>query len=901
MTRRFIIITIIVLFVVLPFQLFLPSGRNTQATTIVQTIDQDTTWSLDGSPYLLSNAGVYISPGKTLTINPGVIIKLSRSGFYVDGKLNVQGEPGSPVIFTSVNDDSKGGKADGSNSVPQAGDWNNIQIGSGGEAAFNYAIISYGGVTEVELVKKNKFFNLAFADFFPTGAIVLSGGKLEINNSEISHNFIGIIAENYAGQLVIRNSEIYDNSQGGIINNSANQADAVNNWWGSDSGPYNAVSNPEGEGDSVSDNVLFDPWVKKNEISKRNPVIIVPGILGSYLSKNVEGKPEVWPNIAKMMLPGDDSYLMDLSMNSAGYPDSPSLMIPTDIFRSLYGQDFFSGLIAELEDNGYKENEDLFVFPYDWRYDIDWSAGNSPFPLIKSLKEKVDEIKQQTGAEKVDIIAHSMGGLVAKQYIKFYDVNNSIDKFIDIGTPHLGAPKTIKTLLYGDNIDIPVLNSSTIKNVSKNMLSIYQLLPSTNYFDSENANYKSYILDLYDYDGNEITGNLNYDQSKEFLKNFQNNYLLDEAENFHISMDNFNPSNHSIKAFNIVGCNRSTIGKIAILNKEKSGGWEYALYPVTGDGTVPLRSAEKLDNTLGTYYINNTDHAYLPSANGVKQLVVSLLTDNINNFSINNFSNLATSSDFCSLSGTQISFHSPIDLHIYDENNNHLGPDQDGNIEQNIDGSSYDIIDGNKFAFLPLGHSYSIVGGATDVGSFNADVRDIRKGEITKTVYFNEVALASINTKIEMDLDNENDLSNIKVDNNGDGEIDSQIKPSSILNKNQSADLTKPETSIKIIGKQGKKGIYQSFVLVILKSRDDKKGSGILKTEYSLDHGKTWNKYKHPIFVGNEGIVEILFQATDKAGNVEITRKKVINIYYKNYKDYTMIKKIMKGGGIYDN
>jgi len=37
--------------------------------------------------------------------------------------------------------------------------------------------------------------------------------------------------------------------------------DATNNWWGYESGPYHPTTNPSGEGDAVSDNVLYDPWI----------------------------------------------------------------------------------------------------------------------------------------------------------------------------------------------------------------------------------------------------------------------------------------------------------------------------------------------------------------------------------------------------------------------------------------------------------------------------------------------------------------------------------------------------------------------------------------------------------------------------------------------------------------
>ena len=36
--------------------------------------------------------------------------------------------------------------------------------------------------------------------------------------------------------------------------------DATENWWGDETGPYHDPDNPDGEGDPVSDDVLFAPW-----------------------------------------------------------------------------------------------------------------------------------------------------------------------------------------------------------------------------------------------------------------------------------------------------------------------------------------------------------------------------------------------------------------------------------------------------------------------------------------------------------------------------------------------------------------------------------------------------------------------------------------------------------------
>jgi parallel beta-helix repeat protein len=62
---------------------------------------------------------------------------------------------------------------------------------------------------------------------------------------------------------VLRNNDISGNLSYGVENqysDPANTIDATQNWWGDDTGPYHATTNPAGLGSAVSDNVLYDPW-----------------------------------------------------------------------------------------------------------------------------------------------------------------------------------------------------------------------------------------------------------------------------------------------------------------------------------------------------------------------------------------------------------------------------------------------------------------------------------------------------------------------------------------------------------------------------------------------------------------------------------------------------------------
>ncbi|MGI6163800.1 MAG: S-layer homology domain-containing protein [Bacillota bacterium] len=62
---------------------------------------------------------------------------------------------------------------------------------------------------------------------------------------------------------------------------------ATNNYWGHESGPYNGLSNPNGEGCCVSNNVVYFPWYVNEELSELSPYpkgIINARDLSSYRS-----------------------------------------------------------------------------------------------------------------------------------------------------------------------------------------------------------------------------------------------------------------------------------------------------------------------------------------------------------------------------------------------------------------------------------------------------------------------------------------------------------------------------------------------------------------------------------------------------------------------------------------
>ena len=141
----------------------------------------------------------------------------------------------------------------------------------------------------------------------------------------------------------------------------------------------------------------------------KTPVLLVPGIMGST-SKYKGGGYPVLPKDPPLW---DSGRLVLL--------DPAGIAGWTDLI-----EDHFN------EEEGYQLGCNLFQVPYDWRMDIDQAWK-------QYLKKWIDEAKRITGSPKVNIVAHSMGGLLTRAYIQSEDYDYDIDRFAMVGTPNYGA------------------------------------------------------------------------------------------------------------------------------------------------------------------------------------------------------------------------------------------------------------------------------------------------------------------------------------------------------------------------------------------------------------------------------------------------------------------------------
>ncbi len=502
------------------------------------------------------------------------------------------------------------------------------------------------------------------------------------------------------------------------------------------------------------------------------PVVVVPGIMGSVLRRASDGA-EVWPNVQAMAVSFSDDYLDDLALD-------PNL-IPSDILREAsgslniapfinidFGKTFYGTLINALEQDGYEEGKNLFVAPYDWRLDVG-AATNA-------LASKIAAAVAVSPNGKIDIIAHSMGGLLVKKYLAGATDTSFLDALILAGVPQLGAPKAFKILQYGDNLGInfgpfDVLNPDEIKKVAQSMASVYELLPSRKYIEVSGG----YVQDF----RNGASEVLGYDETQPF---FTNTTLTGAADLFHQGLDA--QAVHASRVYNIVGCLNPTVTGFDLYD---NGGVD--IERGNGDGTVPVTSAMNLTEGFSDYFVlgdeTGIDHMGLVSDARTLTLVRDIL-DGASTTTLP--SGISTSLADCMTPGaspaeTMVDFsvHGSAALNVYDAAGRHTGPLPTGDIELGIPGSQYEKIGDNTFVLVSATSTYKVLvqGTVSSTASSTATikVKEYKGSTKSKQVNYPSVSLVSASATAELDFTGPGNDTGLTIDENGDGTSDTTSQP----------------------------------------------------------------------------------------------------------------------------
>lgn len=193
-----------------------------------------------------------------------------------------------------------------------------------------------------------------------------------------------------------------------------------------------------------------EPYVDPN----LDPVLLIPGIAGSILNAVDENGNEerVWVRI----LAADHEFRdklwsrYDSSTGKTVSLDPKTIIqVPGDRY-GLYAIDvldpdmvigresvyYFHDMIVEMIKWGYQEGKTLFGFGYDYRQSIRLQE------TLDHLASKLESVYTASGGKKINIITHSMGGLLVKCFMSLHSdiFEKYVKNWIAISAPFQGAP-----------------------------------------------------------------------------------------------------------------------------------------------------------------------------------------------------------------------------------------------------------------------------------------------------------------------------------------------------------------------------------------------------------------------------------------------------------------------------
>lgn len=232
------------------------------------------------------------------------------------------------------------------------------------------------------------------------------------------------------------------------------------------------------------------PELVQKRLPLRDVVILIPGIMGSVLSK--DGR-DVWSltgssiadsirtlgkNISTLTMSGDDPGVDDLRDGVT----ATSVIADVQIFPGLWKIDGYTRVSTYIMERfDAIRGKNFFEFPYDWRRDNRVAARK----LAKASHKWLNEWHKSSGNEsaRLILIAHSMGGLVSRHFLEFHGGWKDTRMLVTFGTPYRGSAKALNCLTNGISQNIGPLTVFDFSSLVRSFTSTYQLLPTYKCYD----------------------------------------------------------------------------------------------------------------------------------------------------------------------------------------------------------------------------------------------------------------------------------------------------------------------------------------------------------------------------------------------------------------------------------
>lgn len=200
-------------------------------------------------------------------------------------------------------------------------------------------------------------------------------------------------------------------------------------------------------------------------MSRGTPILYIPGIMGSQLYTPEDGK-KIWFSPAAVLT---DSERLDISSDLAVKNNGIDLQTKKPIQRE-YGVLKQDILLIEWLCSMFPDTP-VYFFSYDFRKSCRKAAAE--------LHEQIERIIAD-GAESVNIVCHSMGGLVTSAYVSRCGTRR-LNKVVMLGVPFEGSHEILRIYLTGNLREIPNMVIETV-GITREMLagfpSLAELMPT---------------------------------------------------------------------------------------------------------------------------------------------------------------------------------------------------------------------------------------------------------------------------------------------------------------------------------------------------------------------------------------------------------------------------------------
>ena len=207
-----------------------------------------------------------------------------------------------------------------------------------------------------------------------------------------------------------------------------------------------------------------------------DPVIVVPGITASYLGDDYPLPPEdIWNVLTKRY------EQVTLHPNNLRFEAlEPALVRAGQVFEIAYEE-----LIQELRFNlspAADKSVPVYPFGYDWRHPLDRiEAVFAEF--VEEVIERTKLISHYHSAgysknPKVNLVGHSMGGLIITGYLDTAGKKASVGKVATLATPYRGSYEAVIKVITGTADLGTKAPSSREREAARLTPALYHLLPS---------------------------------------------------------------------------------------------------------------------------------------------------------------------------------------------------------------------------------------------------------------------------------------------------------------------------------------------------------------------------------------------------------------------------------------